>query len=66
MTDVTTIEQAKNDLKDWRLNRCIFVADARMVSEENLALLRRGGGRYIVAMPWHRGTDAAVSHPGRF
>jgi len=66
--DVTTIERVKEDLKGWRLNRCIFVADAGMVSEENLALLRRGGGRYIVAMPWRRGTDAAeaVSHPGRF
>ncbi|TRZ88829.1 IS1634 family transposase [bacterium] len=67
-TDVTTIEQVKNDLKGRRLNRCIFVADAGMVSEENLARLRRGGGRYIVAMPWRKGTEAdeAASHPGRF
>jgi hypothetical protein len=67
-TDVTTIEQVKNDLKGWRLNRCIFVADAGMVSADNLASLRRGGGRYIVAMPWRKGTEAdeAASHPGRF
>ena len=67
-TDVTTIERVKEDLKGWRLNRCIFVADVGMVSADNLACLRRGGGRYIVAMPWRRGTDAAeaVSHPGRF
>ena len=66
--DVTTIELVKNDLKGWRLNRCIFVADAGMVSADNLACLRRGGGRYIVAMPWRKGTEAdeAASHPGRF
>jgi len=56
-TDVTTIEHIKTDLRGWRLNRCIFVADAGMVSEANLAMLRRGGGHYIVAMPWRKGTE---------
>jgi hypothetical protein len=68
-TDVTTIEQIKTDLRGWRLNRCIFVADAGMVSEANLAMLRRGGGHYIVAMPWRKGTEVVekvLGHPGRF
>lgn len=68
-TDVTTLERVKKDLRGWRLNRCIFVADAGMVSEKNLAELRRGGGRYIVAMPWRKGTEVVkdvVSRPGRF
>jgi hypothetical protein len=68
-TDVTTVEKIKEDLRGWRLNRCIFVADAGMVSEENLAQLRRGGGRYIVAMPWRKGTEVVeevLSRPGRF
>jgi hypothetical protein len=68
-TDVTTLERVKDDLRGWRLNRCIFVADAGMVSEENLARLRRGGGRYIVAMPWRKGTEVVervLGHPGRF
>jgi hypothetical protein len=68
-TDVTTVEKIKTDLRGWRLNRCIFVADAGMVSEENLAQLRRGGGRYIVAMPWRKGTEVVadvLSRPGRF
>ncbi len=68
-TDVTTIEQIKTDLRGWRLNRCIFVADAGMVSEANLAMLRRGGGHYIVAMPWRNGTEVVekvLGHPGRF
>lgn len=68
-TDVTTVEQVKEDLRGWRLNRCIFVTDAGMVSEENLALLRRGGGRYIVAMPCKKGTEVTtevLSRPGRY
>jgi hypothetical protein len=68
-TDVTTIEQVKRELRGWRLNHCIFVTDAGMVSEENLALLRRGGGRYIVAMPCRKGTEVVeqvIAHPGRY
>jgi transposase len=68
-TDVTTVEEVKEDLRGWRLNRCIFVTDAGMVSEENLALLRRGGGRYIVAMPCRKGTEVTrevLSRPGRY
>ena len=67
--DVSTIEEVKEDLRGWRLNRCIFVTDAGMVSEENLALLRRGGGRYIVAMPCRKGTEVVkevLSRPGRY
>jgi len=67
--DVTTVEEVKSDLRGWRLNRCIFVTDAGMVSEENLAIMRRGGGRYIVAMPCRRGTEVVsevLSHPGRY
>jgi transposase len=68
-TDVTTLDRVKADLRGWRLNRCIFVSDAGTVSEENLAQLRRGGGRYIVAMPWRKGTEVVeevIGHPGRF
>jgi len=67
--DVTTIEEVKSELRGWRLNRCIFVTDAGMVSEENLARLRRGGGRYIVAMPCRKGTEVrneVLFHPGRY
>jgi len=68
-TDVTTLDRVKADLRGWRLNRCIFVSDVGTVSEENLARLRRGGGRYIVAMPWRKGTEVVkevIGHPGRF
>jgi len=46
--DMKTIETVKNDLSEWRLNRCIFVHDTGMTSESNLQYLQRGGGHYIV------------------
>jgi transposase len=68
-TDVTTLTRVKQDLRGWRLNRCVFVTDAGMVSEENLQELAKGGARYIVAMPARRGTEVTeevLSRPGRF
>ncbi len=67
--DVTTIAQVKKDLRGWRLNRCVFVTDAGMVSEENLKELAKGGARYIVAMPCRQGTEVVgdvLSRAGRF
>lgn len=67
--DVTTVEQVKRDLRGWRLNRCVFVGDAGMVSKANLAALARGGGRYIVCMPVNPGGEVdreVISRPGRY
>jgi transposase len=67
--DVTTIERVKADLRGWKLNRCIFVADAGMVSEDNLRTLALGGTRYVVAMPCKKGTEVVeevLSRPGRY
>lgn len=58
--DVTTVKQVKEDLRGWRLGRCVFVGDAGMVSDENLRHLRRGGGSYIVCMPLKRGSEVAT------
>lgn len=68
-TDVTTIEKVKGDLRGWRLNRCLFVADAGMMSEENLGIISRGGMRYVVCAPCRKGTEVVeevLSRPGRF
>ena len=46
--EVSTMAEAKEDQRDWRLTRCVFVGDAGSVSTENLRTLSRGGGRYIV------------------
>jgi hypothetical protein len=67
--DVTTVASVKDDLKGWQLSRCVFVGDAGMVSAENLTALARAGGKYIVCMPIHRGSEVAhevLSRPGRY
>ena len=67
--DVTTVARVKRELKGWRLNRCVFVGDAGMVSADNLRTLARGGGRYIVCMPVHPGGEVdkeVVSRRGRY
>ncbi|MBR9910616.1 MAG: IS1634 family transposase [Gammaproteobacteria bacterium] len=67
--DVTTVKQVKAYLRGWRLNRCLFVGDAGMVSADNLKTLSRGGGRYILCTPIHRGGEVAeqvLSRPGRY
>jgi len=67
--DVSTIEKVKEELRGWKLNRCIFVADAGMSSEENLHTLSRGGGHYIIAMSCIRGSEVVkevLSRKGRY
>ena len=67
--DVTTIERVKKDLQGWQLSRCVFVGDAGMVSKANLETLARGGGKYILCMPIHRGGEVAqdvITRPGRY
>jgi len=67
--DVTTVEQVKQDLKGWRLTRCVFVGDAGMVSKANLETLAKSGGRYIVCMPIMPGGEVekeVMRRPGRF
>ena len=49
--DVTTINQLKDDVRGWRLNRCVFVGESGMFSEANRQRLRRALGRYILAVP---------------
>ena len=63
--DVTTVEQVKADLRDWRLGRCVFVGDAGMVSADNLRTLTLGGGSYIVCMPIHAGGEVCEHVLGR-
>ena len=67
--DVTTVAKVKDDLNGWQLSRCVFVGDAGMVSAENLSTLARAGGKYIVCMPIHCGSEVAnevLIRPGRY
>lgn len=67
--DVSTIDRVKKDLQGWKLNRCIFVTDAGMSSEENLRTLSLGGGHYITAMSCIQGSEVVrevLSRKGRY
>jgi hypothetical protein len=63
--DVTTVARVKEDLRGWRLGRCVFVGDAGMVSADNLQTLSKGGGRFIVNVPMRRGDDVTELVLGR-
>jgi hypothetical protein len=67
--DVSTVAHVKDDLKGWKLSRCVFVGDAGMVSQENLDRLSTSGGKYILCMPMRRGdevTHDVLQRPGVF
>src|SRR6202167_6283589 len=67
--DVTTVARIKDDLRAWRLGRCLFVGDAGMYSADNLAQLSRGLGRYILAVPMRKVKDIedeVLTRPGHY
>ena len=67
--DVSTVAQVKDDLRGWKLSRCVFVGDAGMVSQDNLNKLSASGGKYILCMPMRRGdevTHEVLQRPGRY
>src|SRR3990172_2629433 len=45
--DQTVIGQVKDDLRGWRLGRCVWVVDRGFSSDANLRYLTRGGGHWI-------------------
>ncbi|WP_220150672.1 hypothetical protein, partial [Gaiella occulta] len=40
-------ELQKDDLRGWRLGRCVWVVDRGFSSDANLRYLSRGGGHWI-------------------
>jgi transposase len=68
-SDVTTVEKVKSDLRDWKLGRCLFVADAGMDSEENRRILTKGCGKYLLAVraaSVKEVREEVLTRPGRF
>ena len=68
-SDVTTVEKVKEDLRGWRLGRCVFVGDAGMNSEENRRKLALGNGKYILASRMRtgdRGHPPGARFQGRY
>jgi hypothetical protein len=67
--DVTTVAKVKEDLRGWRLGRCVFVGDAGMNSEDNRRSLALGNGKYILASRMRAGdevTTDVLARAGRY
>lgn len=67
-SDQKIIRKVKDDLRDWRLHRVIWVADTGFSSEQNRGYLQRSGGHYILGEKLRQGTDnlKALASPGRY
>ena len=68
-SDMATVERVKNDLKGWKLGRCVFVGDAGMNSKENRCKLSLSNGKYILATKLRDGgevTREVMTHVGRY
>lgn len=68
-TDVNTVERVRKDLKDWKLGRALFVADAGMNSETNKEELSRACGKYLLASRMASVSDirdTVLGKPGRY
>ena len=68
-SDMTVIEQVKDDLRDWRLGRVVTVVDSGFSSRENMAYLQRAGGHYICGVKMRDGSAQAreaMSRQGRY
>jgi hypothetical protein len=68
-SDVTTVEQVKQDLRGWRLGRCVFVGDSGMMSEDNRRTLSLGGGKYILCCRMRADDEVAqqvLTRAGRY
>jgi hypothetical protein len=67
--DHTVSQQVKDDLRGWRLGRCVWVVDRGFSSDENLRYLTRGGGHWIAGERMRDGSadaQAALARPGRY
>ena len=67
--DVTTVERVKEDLRGWRLGRCLFVGDAGMNSNKNRLTLALGNGKYILGSRMRAGdevTKEVLTRAGRY
>jgi transposase len=67
--DQTVITEVKDDLRGWRLGRCVWVVDRGFSSDSNLRYLTRGGGHWIAGERMRDGSPdarAALARPGRY
>ncbi len=67
--DQTVICEVKDDLRGWRLGRCVWVVDRGFSSDANLRYLTRGGHHWIAGERMRDGSadaQAALARPGRY
>jgi DDE family transposase len=67
--DATLIEQVRADLRAWKLNRVVWVADTGFNSAANRRYLQRAGGHYILGEKLRGDSpeaQAALERPGRY
>ena len=67
--DQTIVEQVRDDLRGWKLDKSVFVADSGFSARENLAYLKRAGGHYLVGIRMRSGmpeVEAALARQGRY
>jgi hypothetical protein len=67
--DQTLIRQVKQDMRDWKLGRVVWVTDAGFNSAKNRNLMQLAGGHYIFGQKLRRDSQdvtAALSRPGPY
>src|SRR5215207_6556828 len=67
--DQPLIRQVKDDLRDWKLSRVVWVADRGFQSAENRRYLQRAGGHYIIGEMLRAASaeaKAALARQGRY
>ncbi len=66
---MSVLQEVKDDLRGWRLGRCVWVVDRGFSSEENLRCLTKGGGHWIAGermRDGHPDHEAALARQGRY
>jgi hypothetical protein len=67
--DTTVLDQVREDLAGWRLNRTVWIVDAGFTSADNRKVLTRGGSGFILAEKLRSSDHQVVearSRQGRF
>lgn len=68
-SDMSLLQEVKDDLRGWRLGRVVTVVDRGFSSDENLAYLTRAGGHWIAGERMRDGAPdvaEALSRQGRY
>ena len=67
--DQPLIRQVKDELRDWKLSRVVWVADRGFQSAENRRYLQRAGGHYVIGEKLRADSKearAALARQGRY